>query len=162
MNYWIFEGEKINSINQIPKNAVAFTYTIVTDNGREYIGVKKLFHANNRVIGKRELTTISDKRKLNKRKNGKNKDGSIKWIYFEKRVKESNWLLYTGSNKYLNNDIRNKKVIVTKYINTFIFDNSMILYQETKELFANGVLEHGDKYYNDHILGKFYKKNIKK
>ena len=156
---WIYEGKEIKSMDDIPKefeNAYGFIYNIVTEEGREYIGKKNLSHRNSRVIGKRELATYPDKRKLRKyrSKSGKKKG---EWIYYEERYKDSGWMHYTGSNEQLNKDI-SKGIGITKYILKFVVKESLMLFEETKAIMCTNALEE-EKFYNDHA-GNFYKKNI--
>ncbi len=69
-------------------------------------------------------------------------------------VKESNWLTYTGSNKELNQDIKDGDKI-EKMIIDIAFDSRKLTYLETKHQFKNDVLE-SNNYYNTNILGRFF------
>lgn len=137
---WIYKREKIDNINKIPKGSFGFVYLITNlTNGKKYLGCKQLFSKRKRNFGKKELAKLTDKR-LKK---------------YEIVVKESNWLNYTGSNKQLNEDIK-KGDKIEKHILAFAKDKKNLTYLETKELFINNVLE-SSNFYNDNILGKFYK-----
>lgn len=137
---WLYKTEKIDNINNIPKGSFGFVYLITNlTNGKMYIGCKTLFSRRKRKFGKREIAAMTDKR-LKK---------------YEIVVKESNWLDYTGSNKQLNADIA-KGHKIKKEILCFAVDKKNLTYLETKELFKNNVLE-TSQFYNDNILGKFYK-----
>jgi hypothetical protein len=138
---WIYNGEEITSIDQMPEGAIGFVYNIVTNEGREYIGKKNLYSKRKRKFGKKEIAKITDKRKKH-------------WEYV---TKESDWKTYNSSNKELKEDIKNG-VEVTKYILQFAFEKKELSYLEEKHLWCCGVLEHGDKYYNSNIAGRYYKK----
>jgi hypothetical protein len=156
---WIYDGKRIESVEDIPeehKDSYGFIYNIVTSEGREYIGRKNLYLRKDREIGKRELEKCPDKRKLNKRKSKRGKRKG-QWIYYEKRLEDSGWVDYTGSNDQLNKDIKNG-IHYTKYILRFVKEEGMMNYQETKAIICTGALEQ-EKFYNYHA-GKFYKKNI--
>lgn len=160
---WIYNGNKIQSIEDVPEGAIGFIYNIVTYNvggkgeAKEYIGSKVLFHDNKRLIKSKEYEKHPDKRTLRKYKSkrGKNKG---EWMYYEDRKKESDWMTYTGSNDKLNSDIA-EGVGITKYILKFVFKESHLLYEETKAIFCTGALEE-ERFYNDHALSRFFKKNI--
>lgn len=137
---WVYKGEEITSIEQVPEGAYGFVYHIVTDEGREYIGRKNLFTKRKRKFGKKEIAAMTDKRLKT----------------YEYVNKESNWLTYTSSNIELNEDIKNGTEI-TKYIVDFAFEKKQLSYLEEKSLWCNGVLEHGDKYYNSNISGRYFK-----
>ncbi len=140
---WLYKNKKIDNINKIPKTSFGFIYLITNlTNGKRYIGCKQLFTKRKRKFGKKELALITDKR-LKK---------------YEIVVKEGNWLIYTGSNKVLNADIK-KGHKIKKEILGFSKSKLQITYLETKELFKNEVLE-SPLFYNDNILGKFYTNSI--
>ncbi len=71
---------------------------------------------------------------------------------------ESNWLKYTGSNE------ETKKWKIEECYREILYicyNRTMMTYYETMLQFKEQVLE-SDKYINDNILGKFYKKTILK
>lgn len=154
---WIYKGRNITSIKDIEEIIgyipYGFVYNIVANNGREYIGQKQLCTVRSKVAGKRALAK-KGKSAFRRRKNKKTGN----WIYYEEIVKESNWKDYTGSNSKLNEDIKNG-INYTKYILRFVKDKGSMLYEETKEIICTGALE-DERFYNDHVLGKFYKRNI--
>lgn len=161
---WLYEGKEIRSKKDIPKefqNSYGFIYNIIAHSNKypqEYIGSKVLQHSANRIIGKRELEE-KGKSAFRKRKckSGKKKG---QWIYYEDLNKESDWLTYTGSSEELNKDIKDG-VEITKYILKFVEKKTHLLFFETKEILCSSALE-SDKFYNKHVLKKFYKKNIMK
>lgn len=157
---WNYKNKQIKGLKDIPKDhkdSYGFIYEIVGENGKRYIGMKSIWQKNNRIIGKRELEKIDDKRKIRKRrvKSGKKKGD---WVYYEERKKETDWLEYTGSSDTLNEDI-NKGLKYDKYILEFIDKKGKMLYRETKAIICSGALE-SDNYYNRHVLSKFFTNNI--
>ena len=160
---WLYNGKEIKSLEDIPeeyKDYDGVIYCIVTDGGssQEYIGQKTIYRKRKRVIGKRELATYPDKRKLKKYKSKKGKNKGV-WIYYEESIEDNGFIDYCGSNDYLKKDIKNG-VPYTKYILKFVKKKTMLNYWEQKYQFCEGVLEHPDKYYNSNIAGRFYKGNI--
>lgn len=133
-------SKEILSIDDIPKGAIGFVYYIELDNGMAYIGKKNLFSERKKHFGKKKLATITDKRLKT----------------YEIVKKESNWKTYTGSNKDLNKDLKMGQKVIDKVILRFAFSKKELTYLEAKALFVFDVLENDD-YYNDNILGKFFK-----
>lgn len=154
---WIYEGQKITSLEQIEKllgyKPYGFIYNIVVDGGKEYIGQKQLCTTRSKVVGKRQLA--KEGKSAFRRKKDKKNDG---WKYYQEITKESDWKSYMGSNKKLKQDVKNG-ANYTKYIVRFVKDKSMMHYEETKEILCSNALEE-DRFYNDNALGRFFKKNI--
>jgi hypothetical protein len=139
---WLYKNKQIDDISQVPEGAMGFIYKITDSNGRAYIGRKEMFSKRKKHFGKKKLAEITDKRKRT-------------WEYV---IKESNWLTYTGSNKELNENIK-KGLVVTKEILIFANTKKQLTYYESKMLFCNEVIE-SDNFYNDNILGKFYRRDL--
>jgi hypothetical protein len=89
-----------------------------------------------------------------------------KYFYSKRRKKgatrrtttESNWKVYYGSNKTLQDEVKehgkeNHKRIILSLHTT----KGDVNYEEVKQQFIQNVLE-DDKYYNDNINGKWYRK----
>jgi hypothetical protein len=142
---WLYKGEEISDVSQLPEDAYGFVYQISTNDGKKYIGRKILFTKRKRKFGKRESARIraEDKRKK-----------LWEWV-----IKESNWKTYTGSNKDLNEEIA-KGLGYKKEILHFAFNKKQLNYLETKELYVQEVLERPDEYYNNNISGKFFPKDV--
>lgn len=141
---WIYQGENVKNIEDLPEGAIGFVYLIVNhDNNRAYIGKKNLYSERKVNFGKKEIAQLTNKR-LKK----------YKYI-----TKESDWLTYNGSCKDLLEDIANGANI-GKIILDVAFSKMQLTYLETKYLFNHDVLE-SDKFYNENILSKFFKGNIK-
>lgn len=157
---WIYNGEEITEKN-IPKEFKkhqGFIYCItVYDKGKElfYIGQKTFRLKDNRKIGKKELETYPDKRKLRRRKVKKGKQKG-EWIYYEERYKE-NWLEYTSSSDIVNNLISKGKPY-KKEIIQLVKTKGLLNYAEMKQIVCNECMEI-ENCLNDHV-GNYYKRNI--
>jgi len=131
---WYYKGKRISKREDLPEDAVGFVYKIYNKFEDKYY------------IGKKIL--------LNKRTRKPLKG------YKRKRVDyiESNWFKYTGSNE------QTKKWKIEECYREILYicyNRTMMSYYETLLQFKENVLE-SDKYINDNILGKFYKKTILK
>lgn len=131
---WYKEDKVFNEASDFPENIVGFVYEVTKlDTGQKYIGKKILKH-------KRTLKPLKG--------------------YKRKRVKyvDSDWKTYTGSNEIT------KKWDWTECDRRIIelcVNKTMMSYFEVKHQFLNNVLE-DDNYLNDNVLGKYYKKTLKK
>ena len=131
---WHYKGKQITDRTELPDDAIGFVYKIYNMVEDEYY------------IGKKILV---NKRTRNPLKGYKRK--RIDYV-------ESNWLKYTGSNE------ETKKWKIEdcyREILYICYNRTMMSYYETKIQFVENVLE-SDKYINDNIAGKFYKKTILK
>ena len=142
MTTWTYQGNMITEMSDMPENTWGIVYMITAENGKKYIGRKQLYSERKRKFGKKESALITDKRKK----------------LWEMVKKESDWKTYTGSNKELNDDIKNG-TSYKKEILYYCRDKKQLAYLETKELFVREVLEH-DEFYNSNISGKFYHKDV--
>ena len=140
---WTYQTQPITEISDMPKDVYGFVYLITTDRGKKYIGKKVLFSIRKRKFGKKEAELITDKRRK----------------LYEMVKKESNWKVYTGSNRELNEDIKNG-VEYKKEILGYAFTKKHLSYLETKMLFSYGVLETENEYYNSNINGTYYRKDV--
>jgi hypothetical protein len=148
MSPWIYDNQEMLDISQFPKNTFGFVYRInhlPTD--KSYIGKKVLYHNRKTKLGKKELVQY---------------EGLVgrKPVY-KMVTKESNWEKYYGSNKSL------LELIKTEPLENFKRDililsptKKLLTYQETKFLFVFRVLEEPEMYFNDNILGKFFRKDF--
>lgn len=131
---WYYKGKQIKDRTDLPEDAVGIVYKIYNRKEDKYY------------IGKKIL--------LNKRTRPPLKG------YKRKRVDyvESNWKVYLGSNE------ESKKWKIEDCYREIVYicyNKTMMTYYETKLQFVENVLEN-DKYLNDNILGKFFKKTIKR
>ena len=141
--YWTFNNKEMSNLEHFSDDSVGFIYLITLSNGKSYIGRKKLYSERKRNFGKKELANIVDKRKKK----------------YEIIKKESDWNSYIGSNKLLHEDFKNGIRITKREILKICNNEKQMTYFETYYLFLEDVLNKNE-YYNDNILGKFYRKDL--
>ena len=116
--------------------------TVHTKTGRTYIGKKAFQHTTNKKLGKKELAELPVTR---------GKRPTKKQV-----IKESDWKTYYGSA----NEIKLlPKDEMKRYVIMLCKTKKQLTYCETKYLFQYNVLE-DDRFINDNILGKFYRKDL--
>jgi hypothetical protein len=145
---WKYNKGEISDISEIPYGAFGFVYEVLhKPSGKKYIGRKQLISVTTKALGKKELAEITDKRASKKKK----------------VQKESDWKTYYGSHSEIKQLIKEgKQEEFERTILEFAFSPKHLTYLETKYLFSLGVLENGDVYFNDNILGKFFRKDLPK
>ena len=75
--------------------------------------------------------------------------------------KESDWKTYYGSAKPILELLKeNKQSEFTREILQLVPNKKLLTYYECKYLFKHGVLENSSEYFNDNILGKFFRKDF--
>jgi len=143
MKNWLYNGNEITSIEELPQNAFGFIYvTTHVPSNRAYIGKKSLYHNIKRKLTKKELAEQT----------GPGRKPTSKVV-----SKESDWKTYFGSAKPILEIIKEGKQDEFKREILKVVDNKKLLtYYECKYLFEYSVLENPDGWYNDSILGKFY------
>jgi hypothetical protein len=143
---WKYDNKEISDISEIPYGAFGFVYEVLhKSSGKKYIGRKQLISVTTKALGKKELAEITDKRASKKKK----------------VQKESDWKTYYGSHSEIKQLIKEgKQEEFERKILEFAFAPKHLTYLETKYLFSLGVLENGDVYFNDNILGKFFRKDL--
>jgi len=146
MKPWTYRNDNLEDYNLInPKKGerpLGFIYKITnTVNGKIYIGRKSFTATKKSSIGKRALAKMVDKR-----------GSKTKTV-----VKTSNWQLYTGSNKQLNEDIKNGDNINREIIH-LCFTKKQMTYWELFYQMQYDVLRADS--YNDNILGKFFRADL--
>jgi hypothetical protein len=143
---WKYDKGEISDISEIPYGAFGFVYEVLhKPSGKKYIGRKQLISVTTKALGKKELAEITDKRASKKKK----------------VQKESDWKSYYGSHSEIKQLIKEgKQEEFERKILEFAFAPKHLTYLETKYLFSLGVLENGDVYFNDNILGKFFRKDL--
>lgn len=136
----------ISNINEIPEGAFGFVYEVVyLPSNKRYIGRKQLISTTTKTLGKKELAQLTDKRASKKKK----------------VQKESDWKTYYGSHSEIKQLIKEgRQEEFQRNILEFAFSPKHLTYLETKYLFSLGVLEKEVEYFNDNILGKFFRKDI--
>ena len=116
--------------------------TVHAKTGRSYVGKKAFQHTTTKKLGKKELAEIPVTR---------GKRPSKKTV-----VKESDWKIYYGSNTEIKSLPKDE---LKRYVLMLCKTKKQLTYCETKYLFHYNVLE-DDRYLNDNILGKFYRKDL--
>lgn len=137
MKNWLYGLQEITDISQIPDGSFGFVYRIThIPTGKEYIGRKQ-------ILSNRTLPPL----KGTKRK--------------RKVQKESDWKTYYGSHPEIKKLIKeNGAEEFKREIIEFAQTRKNLTYLETRYLFYYRVLEFPNLFYNDNILGKFYRKDV--
>lgn len=145
---WTYKKEKIEDISHFPDNTYGFIYKIThLPSNKAYIGKKVLYHQRKVKLGKKELAMY---------------EGVVgRKPSYKIAVLESDWKKYWGSNKTLLELVKNEpSENFTKEILHTCSNKKLLTYYETQTLFVYRVLEEPDMYFNDNILGKFYRKDF--
>ena len=96
MKNWLYKGNKITTIEELPQDAFGFIYiTTHIPSGMAYIGKKSLYHNIKRKLTKKELTEQT----------GPGRKPTSKVV-----SKESDWKTYFGSAKAILEIIKDGKV----------------------------------------------------
>lgn len=153
MKDWLYKGEIIQDISELPSDTYGFVYEIThLPSNKKYIGKKVLYFERNKKLGKRELEALKEERQA------KGLKGRVPAK--KKVVLESDWKTYYGSNQEIKDLIKEGKHSEFKReILTLVTSKKLLTYYECKELFIREVLENQD-YYNGDILGKFHRKDF--
>lgn len=155
---WIYNGNVLTQ-DMIPIGTIGFTYLIVCIDKehpsyyRRYIGKKLMSTTRNVKKNKTELRE-QGLDKPNKRTKQPRVRGLKKTV-----IKESDWMNYNSSNTEVKALIDEKPESFKKIIIHFCKSNRELTYYEAKLLFNNSAIE-DEKYWNDNILGTFYKKHF--
>jgi hypothetical protein len=143
---WLYKNKVINKLENLPENTFGFIYKITNKtNGKFYIGKKQIMSQTNVKLGKKELEALPTQR---------GKKPSKKLV-----IKESNWVDYMGSNKFLLEDIKalGEKNFL-KEILIICANKKLLTYWELATQCKYDVLQVNS--YNDNLLGKFYRKDF--
>lgn len=153
---WIYDGNtEIKSISDFPELTYGFIY-LITNVTKEkfYVGKKALRSYRWVKIAQSTYDKNAKDPNYRKSKSKRSRKGKPIWEYRKLVIKETDWLKYTGSNKELNEDIKNGDKIYKEIID-FGKDKRELTYLEAKYQFKKDVLEREDCY-NTNILGKFF------
>ena len=145
---WTYKKEIIENISQFPENTYGFVYKINhLPSKKSYIGKKILYHQRKVKLGKKELAQY---------------EGVVgRRPAYKLAIKESNWKDYWGSSKSLLEVLKDEpKSNFTKDIIILAPTKKLLTYYETQALFLYRVLEEPEMYFNDNILGKFFRKDF--
>ena len=151
---WTYESQPIENISDMPVNTYGFIYEVEhIPSGRRYLGKKVLYFERNKRLGIRALAALKEERKL--------KGIGGRTPLKQKVVTESDWKTYYGSQKEILHLVKEGKTTdFRRKILRYVRDKKQLTYFECKYLFINEVLETSNKYINDNILGKFYRKDF--
>ena len=145
---WMYNNSKITKVSQFPQNTYGFVYkTTHIPSGKAYIGKKVLVHNKKVKVTKKDLLLY---------------EGVKGRKPTHKRVsKESDWLVYYGSNQQLKELVENWPADhFDRKIMKLAPNKKLLTYYETQYQFIYRVLEKPDEFFNDNILGKFFKKDF--
>jgi hypothetical protein len=147
MKNWLYNGNEITSIEELPQDAFGFIYiTTHIPSGVSYIGKKSLYHNIKRKLNKKELAEQT----------GRGRRPTTQVV-----SKESDWKTYFGSAKPIQEIIKDGRIDeFERQIIQVVNNKKLLTYYECKYLFKYGVLEHPLEYFNDNILGKFFTRDF--
>ena len=145
---WLYNKEKITDINQLEKEIMGFVYRIDhLPSNKSYIGKKFLVFTRKQKLGKKELKLFEGQ---------KGRPPKFKIV-----SKESDWKTYWSSNKQLLELVKNEpEENFKRTILHFATSKKELTYFETKYQFLYEVLEKPNEFFNDNILGKFFRKDF--
>ncbi len=144
---WTYKGRFITQLLDIPANTFGFVYQITNNKtNKKYIGRKVLYFERNKKLTQKELAELT----------GKGRKPTTKKV-----VTESDWKDYFGSNKEFIETVKAQgRDEFSREILEFAPNRKLLTYYECKYIFKFGAIEPSSLYYNDNILGKFYRKDF--
>ena len=144
---WLYQGKEVLSLEDLPQNTYGFIYiSIHQPTGKSYIGKKSLFHNVKKKLTKKQLVEQT----------GRGRKPTTEIVQ-----KESDWKTYYGSAKPILDLLKEgKQEEFTREILQLVTNKKLLTYYECKYLFMLGVIEKQDGYFNDNILGKFFRKDF--
>lgn len=144
---WLYQGKEILSLEDLPQDTYGFIYiSIHQPTGKSYIGKKSLFHNVKKKLTKKQLIEQT----------GRGRKPTTEIVQ-----KESDWKTYYGSAKPILDLLKEgKQEEFTRKILQLVPNKKLLTYYECKYLFMLGVIEQPDGYFNDNILGKFFRKDF--
>ena len=144
---WLYQGKEVLSLEDLPQNTYGFIYiSIHQPTGKSYIGKKSLFHNVKKKLTKKQLVEQT----------GRGRKPTTEVVQ-----KESDWKTYYGSAKPILDLLKEgKQEEFTREILQLVPNKKLLTYYECKYLFMLGVIEQQDGYFNDNILGKFFRKDF--
>jgi hypothetical protein len=144
---WAYNNKHMETLSSFPEDTFGFIYIVTHQpTGKSYIGKKSLFHNVKKKLTKKQLVEQT----------GRGRKPTTEVIQ-----KESDWKTYYGSAKPILDLIKeDKKEEFTREILQLVTNKKLLTYYECKYLFMLGVIEKQDGYFNDNILGKFFRKDF--
>lgn len=151
---WLYKGNKVVSVDDMPEGVYGFVYEVIhKPTGKKYLGKKQVTFTRKTKIGKREAQRIKEEKKLKGERAVSPK--------FKKVTKESDWKDYVGSSDEVKQLLTEGSLNdFERYILDYAFHKKQLSYKETKLLFTNEVLEK-EIYINSNIQGKWFRKDTK-
>ena len=144
---WLYQNKEVLSLEDLPQDTYGFIYiSIHQPTGKSYIGKKSLFHNVRKKLTKKQLVEQT----------GRGRKPTTEIVQ-----KESDWKTYYGSAKPILDLIKEgKQEEFTREILQLVPNKKLLTYYECKYLFMLGVIEQPYGYFNDNILGKFFRKDF--
>jgi hypothetical protein len=144
---WLYQNKEVLSLEDLPQDTYGFIYIVThLPSGKSYIGKKSLFHNVKKKLTKKQLAEQT----------GRGRKPTTEVVQ-----KESDWKSYYGSAKPILDLIKeDKQEEFTREILQLVPNKKLLTYYECKYLFMLGVIEQPDGYFNDNILGKFFRKDF--
>ena len=144
---WLYQNKEILSLEDLPQDTYGFIYIVThLPTGKSYIGKKSLFHNVKKKLTKKQLVEQT----------GRGRKPTTEVVQ-----KESDWKTYYGSAKPILDLLKEgKQEEFTREILQLVPNKKLLTYYECKYLFMLGVIEKQDGYFNDNILGKFFRKDF--
>jgi serine/threonine protein kinase len=132
---WLYRESEITDLKHIPEGIFGFIYQVThIPTGKKYIGKKQL-------LSYRTLPPLKGERKK------------------RKVIKEGDWKTYYGSHPEVKKLVKESKEDFHREILQFVTTRKQLTYYELVHLIRQDVLGNED-YYNDNILGKFFRKDL--
>ena len=144
---WLYQNKEVLSLEDLPQDTYGFIYIVThLPSGKSYIGKKSLFHNIRKKLTKKQLVEQT----------GRGRKPTTEIVQ-----KESDWKTYYGSAKPILDLLKEgKQEEFTREILQLVPNKKLLTYYECKYLFMLGVIERPDGYFNDNILGKFFRKDF--
>jgi hypothetical protein len=144
---WLYNDKEISNLEDFPVDTYGFIYQVTHVPSKfSYIGKKSLHHNIKKKLTKKQLAEQT----------GRGRKPTTEVIQ-----KESDWKTYYGSAKPILDLIKeDKQEEFTREILQLVPNKKLLTYYECKYLFMLGVIEQQDGYFNDNILGKFFRKDF--
>ena len=144
---WLYNDKEVSSLEDFPADTYGFIYQVThVPSGFSYIGKKVLHHNVKKKLTKKQLAEQS----------GRGRKSTTEVIQ-----KESDWKTYYGSAKPILELLKQgRQDEFERVILKLVPNKKLLTYYECKYLFTMGVLEDPEKWYNDNVLGKFFRKDF--
>ena len=145
---WLYKNTPMETLSSFPQGTFGFIYRVIHEpTGKAYIGKKVLYHQRKAKLTKKELleyTHVAGRKPA-----------------YKIAMAESDWFKYYGSHKEIMEMIRDGKGGEFKReILELAPTKKLLTYNEIKYQMIYQVLEKPDEFFNDNILGKFYRKDF--